>query len=224
MMKRKGSNATKKAAATSNATAWMTTGHGAQPRSVLRAHANNRGRYTLSRNQLHRLLDHLEKDQSMRDLREVVTIISNTGIRTGELCQLRWTDVDVPRRRFFLVNAKSAYERYVPFGPNTLQILEARRERKPDTEYVLAESPRRLLHRVSHQLPTVCDLIGVSRVTLHVLRRTFFTRLVNSGASLDSCMIIGGWRSLSTVTKVIAGTDDRFKIAARDQARIEEEL
>jgi hypothetical protein len=76
MMKRKGSKLTKKAAATSKATAWMTTGHGAQPRSVLRAHANNRGRYTLSHNQLHRLLDHLDKDQSVRDLREVVTIIS----------------------------------------------------------------------------------------------------------------------------------------------------
>jgi hypothetical protein len=36
-------------------------------------------------------------------------------------------------------------------------------------------------------------------------------------------MIIGGWRSPMT-TKVILGIDDRFMIAARDQARIEEEL
>ncbi|MBB5343808.1 tyrosine-type recombinase/integrase [Tunturibacter empetritectus] len=225
MMKRKGSKATKKAAAiSSQATARMTTKHPAQPRSTHRAYANSGKRYALSNDQLRHIFDLLEKDESMRDLREVAAIISNTGIRTGELCQLRWADVDVHRRRLILANTMSAFERYVPFGPKTLQVLEVRRERGPEAEYILGRSPRALLHRVSHQLRTVCDSIGVSEVTLHLLRRTFFARLVNSGASLDSCMIIGGWRSLSTMTRLIPGTEDWFKFAARNQARIEEEL
>jgi integrase len=210
-MKEKVSKATKKAVATSfYATARMTT--------------NSGKRYALSNDQLRQILDLLEKDKGMRDLREVVTIISNTGMRTGKLCQLRWADVDFHHRRLTLANTMSAFERYVPFGPKTLQVLKVRRERGPETKYILGRSPRAFLYRVSHQLHTVCDRIGVSGVTLHLLRRTFFARLVDSGASLDSCMIIGGWKSLSTMTMFIGGTDDRFKFAARDQARIEEEL
>jgi integrase len=72
----------------------------------------------------------------MRDPHEAVTIISNTGIRAGELYSLRWADVDV-RRRKLVVNANSFYERSVPFGPKTPQILELRREREPEAEYVL---------------------------------------------------------------------------------------
>lgn len=98
-----------------------------------------------------------------------------------------------------------------------------RRERGQEAEYILDKSHRGLLDRVSHQLRTVCNRFGLAGVILHVLRRKFFARMTNSGASLDSCMIIGGWRSPMT-TKVILGIDDRFMIAARDQARIEEEL
>jgi len=196
-MKEKASKATKKAAATSKATARMTTKHAAQPRSVLRGHANNRARYTLSSNQLRRLLDHLEKDQSMRDLREVVTIISNTGMRTGELCQLRWADVDVHRRRFVVVNPKS---------PSI-----------PEAEYVLGKSPQQLLRRLSHELRIVCDRVDLSGVAFHILRLTFFARLVNSGGGLESCMTICGWKSLSVAMKVILGTmtDSRLPLATK---------
>ena len=176
-MKGKASKATKKATTSSKATASMTTKQPTQPRSEHSAYANYGSTYALSHDELHRILDLLEEDHSMPDLREVVTIILNTGIRAGELCQLRWADVDVHRRRFVVVNAKSPSIRSIPFGPKTLQILEARREREREAEYVLGNSPRRFLHRVSHQLRTVCASIGVDGVTLRVLRCTFFARM-----------------------------------------------
>jgi integrase len=121
------------------------------------------------------------------------------------------------------VKPKSPSIRFIPFGPKTLQILGLRREREPEADYVLGNSPQRILRRLSHQLRIVCDRIGLSGVTFHILHRMFFARLA-SGGRLDSCIIIGGWSSHSVATKSILSMDDRFKIAARDQARIEEEL
>jgi integrase len=141
--------------------------------------------WTLSHDQLSRILDLSEVDQSMRDLHEVVTILSNTGIRAGELRQLRWADIDFYGRKLVIVHTKKSFVSSVRLGPQTLRILELRREREPEAEYVLGNSPRALLVRVSRQFRTVCDGIGVSGVSLHVLRRTFLESLAISEPNLN---------------------------------------
>jgi hypothetical protein len=135
---------------------------------------------TLSHDQLSRIMDLLEKDQSMRDLHEVVTILSSTGIREGELRRLRWADVDFHGHKLVIVDSKGSSVRSVPLRPQTIQILEMRREREPAAEYVLGKAPRGFLDRVSRQFRSVCDGIGVSGVTLHLLRRTFLANLTST--------------------------------------------
>ncbi len=61
---------------------------------------------TLSTAQLRLLLDFTDKDQSIRDLHDVAMIISNTGLRAGELGQLRWIDVDFERRALCITKDK----------------------------------------------------------------------------------------------------------------------
>jgi integrase len=151
----------------------------------------------------------------------MVVIISNTGIRPGELRELRWANVDVHRRMLVIEAAMNPRIRYIPFGQKTLQILEARRDREPEAEYVLGKSPQVLLRRISRQLRTVSESIGVSGVTLRVLRHTFFHRLCFSGASPESMRMIGGyswpfWRSHLS-------PDRYFEIADREQARVEQQ-
>jgi integrase len=176
-------------------------------------------RQMVSREQIRLLLDFAEQDERLRNLTDVVKLVSNTGIRPGELCRVRWADVDPNRRRLLVVDAKGFCGRSVPFGPQTCQMLEVRRERGPKTEYIFGKPH---LPRVSLQLRTVSDRIGLSGVTLHLLRRSFFERLSLSGASRESFVIFGGWRSLLWTTRSILTTDQRFEIAVRDQARIEE--
>ena len=175
---------------------------------------------TIFQEQLQRILDRSAEGPNLRHLHDVVAIISNTGIRVGELCALRWADVDV-HRGMLVVNANTGFTRRVLCGPKTLQILEARR--KSGSEYVLEKSPRGLVHRVSRQLRTVCNSIGLSGVTFHVLRRKFFERLMSSGASYESCITIGGWKSTSSAFAHIPLSPDwLLKSAALDLARVEE--
>lgn len=47
-------------------------------------------RHELSHEQIRRLLDFVEQDENLRNLHEVVKLVSNTGIRPGELCRVRW--------------------------------------------------------------------------------------------------------------------------------------
>ena len=146
---------------------------------------------SLTPDQLRSILVLSAQDRCLRDLHDVATIISNTGLRPGELCRLRWADIDVHERKL-VVNGKTGYRRFVPFGLETLWILEGRRECDPEAEYVLGKSPRRLLDRVHRQLRTVCEGIGLGGVTLRVLRYTFFADLAASGASIAVLLAFGG--------------------------------
>lgn len=158
---------------------------------------------------------------TLRDLRDAIVIVSNTGIRPWELRKLRWADVDTRERKLAVADMTSASKRFVPFGEKTLQMLQSRRERYPEAEFVLGKSPRGLLRRVSRQLRTVCEGIGVRGVTLRVLRHTFFLRMACAQASTESIRAIGGYK-LPSVLRSFLTEDHRFEMAARDLARIEE--
>jgi integrase len=140
----------------------------------------------LSQSQLRRILDLSAEDPTLRDLHDVTAIISNTGIRAGELRELLWADVDLQACTLTFTTSKNPGMRSVPFGPNTLRVLHARCGHQLGAEYVLGASPRALLHRVSRQLRAVCDGIGIHGVSLHVLRHTFATRLVNANLNCSA--------------------------------------
>jgi integrase len=180
-------------------------------------------REALSEEQLRRLLAFSQDDPSMRDLHDVVILITNTGLRLGELRELRWSGVDLHGHHLFIKTQKKSTSRSIPFESKTLQVLEARRERQSESEYVLGTSPRTVLNRISRQLRTLSAHIGVSRVSLNVLRHTFFTRLFNSGASILTLYVIGGYRSYRHLLKSFVSPEQRYEIAVRDQARMEEQ-
>ncbi|MCU1252244.1 MAG: hypothetical protein JWQ49_5273 [Edaphobacter sp.] len=127
--------------------------------------------------QLHRILDLSTDDPTLRDLHDVVMTISNIGIRPRELPKLRWCDFDVHGRRLLIADRKRASMRFVPLDPEMLQMFEVRGGRESGAEYIFGTSRRALLYRVSRQLGTLCDRIGASGVTLHLLRRSFFERV-----------------------------------------------
>lgn len=155
----------------------------------------------LSQRQLRRILDISTADPTLRDLHDVVMIVSNTGIRPGELRDLLWADVDLQGCKLTVAEKKNARMRSVPLGPQTLQVLQSRREREPDATYVLGVSPLGLLRRVSVQLRTDCDRLGLRGVSLHVLRHTFANRLVNANVNCVVLKYLMGHSSIETTLR-----------------------
>jgi integrase len=178
-------------------------------------------RSVLNQEQPSHILEVSQKDPALQDLHDVVTIISYTGMRRGELQELLWSDVDFDQRSI-VVKGKGARRRRVPLERKTLKVLQALRDREPNTELVLGKSPRVLLERASHQLRVVCDRIGM-RCSFHCLRRMFLERLMNSGANSSSLMVFGGWKPSSLAFKSFLTGDQSYEIAAREQARMEEQ-
>lgn len=134
----------------------------------------------LSGDELTRILSLSREDPKYRDLHDVAQITLGTGLRASELRELRWADVDFERTHLTIRQAKCGHIRTAALGTETIRILESRRERDPESDFVLGRSPRTVLYRVMHQLSALCKQAGVRRVCLHALRGAALDRLSKS--------------------------------------------
>jgi integrase len=193
-----------------------------QPRS--RRSSLQSRRPSLTNDQLCRLLSLSHDDPSLRDVHSVVTIILNTGPRPGELQDLMWSNVDARKSRVLIPNYRNnrCVGRYVPFGAKTLQTLKALHDREPASEIVLGASAHRRLNWVSHKLRVLGREIGVVPISLSGLRHAFVTRFMAYGGSVDSLSTICGYKPGNS--KFLSTLEQRFECAARDQARVENDL
>jgi integrase len=121
--------------------------------------------------------------------------------------QMRWSDVDLDASQL-VIQPRRSHSRTVHFGAQTLLALEALRQRRPESELVLGNTPIRLLHRMSRQLGTLSAQIGMRRVTFQELRQVFCMRLVNAGAPAVVIMAITDC-ALSTLVRYLAAGGDQ---------------
>jgi integrase len=124
---------------------------------------------------------------------DIFYVLIRTGMRKGELVQLRWGDVDFDRGLIRVGghrdqagedNTKTYRERHVPMDADLSEIL-ARQPRRPGCPYVFSTergTPRN--NNLLRELKRRAKLAGVDDVTLHSLRHTFASHLVMKGVDL----------------------------------------
>ena len=132
-----------------------------------------------------------------------------TGMRSGELYSLRWTDVDLVTGNINISKAwtryngegptKTAKNRIYPISSECRRFLEELKLKfAKDSEFVL---PRLWEWDQGDQakiLKSFCQEIGITPVKFHDLRATFITQMLNNGVPLSKVMAIVGHSSLKT--------------------------
>ena len=137
----------------------------------------------------------IETSQAEPLMHAMILTALRTGLRYGELCELRWKDVDVARQRISVVRSydrrtdtvsspKSGRSRVVPLSDQALAALlpfasgpEALVFRRGDGRRVDNRGADKALRRL-------CRATGVKPVGWHVLRHTFASHLVMRGHGL----------------------------------------
>ncbi len=145
----------------------------------------------------------------------------NTGMRSGELYALEWTDLDWEKklvtvskswnaRMKRVKSTKAGYWRKVPMNTELEAMLVDLRGKIP-------MSQKEVLPRVSRWgngeaakfLRDHCLKIGISSVNFHALRACFATHLLNAGVSSPIVKKICGWTEEKVMNRYIrlAGLD-----------------
>lgn len=131
--------------------------------------------------------------------RRIAVVGLNTGLRTGELLSLRWSQVDLENRILTVERAKNGTYRRVRMN---VLVVEALKESKSNHEYVFVNpKTNKPYYGIRKVFENTCKRAGIERSTPHVMRHTFASQLTMAGVDPQTIMELGGWKSLDLVIR-----------------------
>lgn len=178
-----------------------------------------------SRTEQTALLRYLYDDMDLKKMGIVLCL--STGLRLGEVCALKWEDIDLQSRilhvnhtvqRISISNRTSktvlcegkpktpCSQREIPLSDEMIFLLS--RFRHPD-KYVLNNSAPLEPRTYQYQFKKYQDQAGVSCKNFHVLRHTFATNCIGNGVDIKSLSEILGHSNVQiTLNKYVHPTLD----------------
>jgi site-specific recombinase XerD len=111
-------------------------------------------------------------------------------------------DIDSQRMMIHIRQGKGWRDRYVPLSPRLLELLRVYWRRFRPTEWLFPGQPKSrpiTVGSVCRHCRYVSELAGLGKhVTMHSLRHSYATHLLESGVDLRSIQLLLGHRSLKT--------------------------
>jgi site-specific recombinase XerD len=129
------------------------------------------------------------------------------GLRVSEVTRLHVADIDSARRVIRVRHGKGQKDRYVMLSPRLLEVLRAswKAARPSDFLFPGAAADQPL---TTGSVRQVCSrarqAAGLDKhVTVHTLRHSFATHLLESGTDLRTIQVLLGHRSFSTTARYV---------------------
>ncbi|EJQ9335739.1 site-specific integrase [Salmonella enterica] len=137
-----------------------------------------------------------------------------TGLRLGETRHLRLEDVEWSRKVITLRQTKNGRQRHVPVCDKAFVLLTEARQFLGDSGWVFAgkstdnpvAEPRRLQK-------TLCETAGIPPYTIHELRHSFATILVESGADIHMVKELLGHSTVKVTEIYVHSSPERYHTA-----------
>jgi integrase len=162
-------------------------------------------------------------------VKPLVLLALNSGLRRGDLFDLKWDHVDLGRRQIRKVIAKTSHARrkagrkveqaVLPLSAEAHSILtQQKKQRNPDSDHVFP-SPRsgKRLNNIKKAFGAVIDDAKVNDFRFHDLRHTFASRLVMAGVDINTVRELMTHADIK-MTLVYAHLSPDHKAAALDKA------
>lgn len=145
---------------------------------------------------------------SMPDLKQkaMVTLMYSAGLRIGEVCRLRYKDIQRKQMRIHISHGKNRSDRYAILSQNALDILTEywyAFDKPKDWLFPKQTDPTRPIDTfyLSRHIHEVERSLGwEERITYHSLRHAFGTHLYEDGVDLLTIKALLGHKSLNSTT------------------------
>ncbi len=159
---------------------------------------------SLAKREVDRIIREAERRGKKRDVAILLTL-RHTGLRVGELCDLRLGDIEVGERKGQLTvrEGKGRKHRTVPLNVDVRRALThylAVRPRVADDALFISQKTKRGLsaHAVAALVAGYARRAGLPDVTPHTLRHSFAKHLLDAGEPLPTVAAALGHTNLNT--------------------------
>lgn len=164
-------------------------------------------------------LRYLEKEEIVKLLKHcrghlspVVVIALNTGMRKGEILNLKWHDIDFRRGIIYLLRTKNNERREIPMN-EAVRIALIKVRKHPDSPYVFCNKKGQPFFDVRTSFSRAIKKAGITNFRFHDLRHTFASHLVMSGVDLNTVRELMGHKSLEMTLRYAHLSPDHKKRA-----------
>lgn len=134
------------------------------------------------------LLPKLGDEHFSDHLKPMVLLSMNTGIRQGELFQLRWSDVDLKNANITIAaeSTKSSHTRHIPLNSEALSVLTIWRVQTADSQLVFPSGNNQPFNNVRKSWLNLLKRAQICNFRWHDMRHHFASRLVMAGVDLNT--------------------------------------
>lgn len=158
-----------------------------------------------------------------------ILLALHTGMRVGELCGLKWSDIDwsantiTVRRTVQRVKQKDGTTKLIENTPKTIQsfriipLSDKLRERLEklsgrDEEFILGKKGRACDPRtLQRRLKVITERNGIKDIHFHSLRHTFATRMVTAGTDMKTVSTLLGHSTVNTTLNIYTHSNLELK-------------
>jgi integrase len=148
-------------------------------------------------------------------LRAIVTIALHTGMRSGEIRNLQWRDLDFDTGFLILRETKNGQTRHSPMDSTVIELLR-QWPRTAGSEFVFTNAAGGRIGWLQHGFRKALARAGLSDLHFHDLRHTFASQWMMAGGDLYVLRSILGHKSVA-MTQRYAHLSPAYKRAMVDR-------
>ena len=143
-------------------------------------------------------------------LRVLIITALNTGMRKGELLNLRWADIDLNEDYIYIKQTKSNVPRKVPMNSIAKNALAGM---KKEGEFIFPRTKNGRTASIFYMFKAACRKAGISDLRFHDLRHTAATLMVMGGIDIVTVSQILGHSSISMTMRYAHPTPENKRRA-----------
>ncbi|OGS23266.1 MAG: hypothetical protein A2252_09280 [Elusimicrobia bacterium RIFOXYA2_FULL_39_19] len=169
---------------------------------------NGRLRF-LSTEEIKRLLDNCSGY-----LYDIVVLALTTGMRRGEILNMKWEDVDLKNGTIFIPfgNSKNKHSREIPMNSILMHTFN-NIKRNPKSLYVFCHSDGRMILDIKKSFGTALRKAEIQEATFHTMRHTFCSQLALAGVDIFTIKELVGHRKIEMTMRYAHLTPNHKKAA-----------
>ncbi len=135
-------------------------------------------------------------------LTEILTIALYTGMRQGEILDLKWENIDLFRKTILIRKSKNKEPRTIPMNQTVSRMLISMSKVMSMSGYVFTTQGRKMKFRnLMRAFYIALKKANIEKFRFHDLRHTFATRLVQAGVDLYSVAKLLGHKDIKTTQR-----------------------
>lgn len=152
-------------------------------------------------------------------LKPILTIAISTGMRKGEILNLKWKHIDLTNGFMRVANSKNDEARDIPLDPYLKETLLMLKKGKGPGDYVFSRKNGERIRCVREAFKAACARAGIDDFRFHDLRHTAASLLAAGGCDIITLQHVLGHKTLSMTQRyahLIPGRHEKMKEIMQD--------